>query len=83
MTDNGKGISAENAEIIFQKFAKLSSEQGAGSAGLGLPISREIVRNLGGKLLYVGNNPGAVFNIILPHSISPLLDPAAAIEPAD
>lgn len=83
MTDNGKGISAENAEIIFQKFAKLSSEQGAGSAGLGLPISREIVRNLGGKLLYVGNNPGAVFNIILPHSISPFLDPAVTIEPAD
>lgn len=83
MTDNGEGISAENAEVIFQKFAKLSSEQGAGSAGLGLPISREIVRNLGGKLLYVGNNPGAVFHIILPHNISPLLEPIEAIEPAD
>lgn len=66
ISDNGAGISAENAELIFQKFAKLSSEQGAGSAGLGLPISREIVRNLGGKLLYKGNNPGAVFHIILP-----------------
>jgi Na+/proline symporter/nitrogen-specific signal transduction histidine kinase len=75
VTDNGLGISAENAEIIFQKFAKLSSEQGAGSAGLGLPISREIVRNLGGKLLYVGNNPGAVFNIILPNTITASMDP--------
>lgn len=77
VSDNGFGISSENTELIFQKFAKLSSEQGAGSAGLGLPISREIVRNLGGKLLYVGNNPGAVFHIILPKVVIPPLDPAS------
>lgn len=83
VADNGSGISSENAELIFQKFAKLSSEQSAGSAGLGLPISREIVRNLGGKLLYVGNNPGAVFHIILPKTTAALDTAASSIEIAE
>jgi signal transduction histidine kinase len=83
VADNGSGISSENAELIFQKFAKLSTEQSAGSAGLGLPISREIVRNLGGKLLYVGNNPGAVFHIILPKTTSDSTLGTDAIEVAE
>ena len=76
VADNGPGISRSDAELIFEKFAKLSPEQSSGSAGLGLPISREIMRNLGGELSYVGRNEGAVFRIGLP-LVQPLRAEAA------
>lgn len=66
VADNGSGISEDDIEIIFEKFAKLSSKVTAGSAGLGLPISREIVKNLGGSLSYEGTHKGAIFRIRLP-----------------
>lgn len=68
VADNGSGISKDNIDIIFEKFAKLSSKVTAGSAGLGLPISREIVKNLGGTLSYEGTSKGAIFRINLPYS---------------
>lgn len=70
LADNGSGISEDDIEIIFEKFAKLSSKVTAGSAGLGLPISREIMKNLGGTLSYEGTNKGAIFRIRLPLSQS-------------
>ncbi|MEM7438276.1 MAG: ATP-binding protein, partial [Pseudomonadota bacterium] len=66
VADNGSGIQAEEVDLIFEKFSRLASQQDAGSAGLGLPISREIMRNLGGSLRYVGGAEGAVFRLNLP-----------------
>jgi Na+/proline symporter/nitrogen-specific signal transduction histidine kinase len=66
VADNGSGINENDIGIIFEKFAKLSSKVTAGSAGLGLPISREIVKNLGGTLSYKGTDKGAIFRIQLP-----------------
>ncbi|MEJ6707803.1 MAG: sensor histidine kinase [Amylibacter sp.] len=66
VADNGSGISKDDIEIIFEKFAKLSSKVTTGSAGLGLPISREIVKNLGGTLSYEGTHKGAIFCVSLP-----------------
>ncbi|MGB0506831.1 MAG: ATP-binding protein [Pikeienuella sp.] len=66
VADNGPGISREHVELIFEKFSKLSSEMSSGSAGLGLPISREIMRNLNGGLDYIGRRQGAVFRVSLP-----------------
>jgi len=61
--DNGSGIRPEDREKVFEKFSRLSEITLAGSAGLGLPISREIMRNLGGDLTVEENAPGAVFRI--------------------
>lgn len=72
VADNGTGISAEDIDLIFEKFSKLSGRVSAGSAGLGLPISREIMRNLGGTLTYTGGKDGAAFRLTLPQK------PAAA-----
>ncbi len=66
IADNGPGIRPEDREKVFEKFARLSEITLAGSAGLGLPISREIMRNLGGDLTVEENAPGAVFRITLP-----------------
>lgn len=64
--DNGPGIRFEDRDRVFEKFVRLSKITLAGSAGLGLPISREIMRNLGGDLTLEDNAPGAVFRVTLP-----------------
>ncbi|MBV1865089.1 MAG: sensor histidine kinase [Rhodobacteraceae bacterium] len=66
VADNGSGIEAADIDLIFQKFSRLSGVFSAGSAGLGLPISREIMRNLKGTLTYVPTAKGALFRITLP-----------------
>jgi signal transduction histidine kinase len=48
--DNGGGVSTEEATAVFEKFnrgRRASSDHGA---GLGLPISRAIMRTMGGDL---------------------------------
>lgn len=66
ISDNGIGVSPGDIELIFEKFSKLTGKVSAGSAGLGLPISREIMRTLGGALDYVPSPNGATFRIMLP-----------------
>lgn len=66
VSDNGPGIRPQDREKVFEKFARLSEITLAGSAGLGLPISREIMRNLNGDLTVEKNAPGAVFRITIP-----------------
>lgn len=66
IADNGSGIPKEQQEIVFEKFSRLTDKSSSGSAGLGLPISAEIMRNLGGSLTYVHVQRGAKFRVTLP-----------------
>ncbi|HPG21927.1 MAG TPA: HAMP domain-containing sensor histidine kinase, partial [Amaricoccus sp.] len=66
VSDHGPGIPAGERDEIFEKFARLGEANLAGSAGLGLPISREIMRNLGGDLILLPGGAGATFRVILP-----------------
>ena len=52
MTDNGEGVSPQDRELIFEKFAKaLHRNTGRPSgSGLGLTISRHIVEHHGGRI---------------------------------
>jgi signal transduction histidine kinase len=65
-TDNGREIPEHQRDIIFEKFSRLSDASAAGSAGLGLAISREIMRNLGGEIRYQAGGAGPCFRIELP-----------------
>ncbi|SOH95293.1 Na+/proline symporter [Monaibacterium marinum] len=65
VADNGPGIAPDDQEKVFEKFTRLQHQTLAGSAGLGLPISREIMRNLDGDLTLDPNGPGASFRITL------------------
>ena len=48
--DNGGGVSREDAAMVFEKFARGSRSDRSQGAGLGLPISRAIMRAMHGDL---------------------------------
>ncbi|MFT4605686.1 MAG: signal transduction histidine kinase/CheY-like chemotaxis protein, partial [Rhodothermales bacterium] len=62
--DSGIGIPATRLEAIFDAFAQVdaSTTRKYGGTGLGLPISRQLVRKLGGELTVVSElEQGSVF----------------------
>ena len=62
--DNGSGVSRENQDVIFEKFARVSDH--SVGAGLGLAICREIMSKLGGTIKYVPGQGGAAFRLAMP-----------------
>ena len=48
--DNGGGVSRDEAAVIFEKFSRGSKSGRGAGAGLGLPISRSIMRAMDGDL---------------------------------
>ncbi len=80
VTDNGPGIDADDQRVIFEKFRQAGdtmTEKPQGT-GLGLPISRQIVEHLGGRL-WVESAPGrgASFVFCLPVAVG--ADPGAPV----
>ncbi len=62
--DNGPGIPAEKLEEIFKPFV---STKGSRGTGLGLPVSRKVVREHGGDILVQSViDKGSKFTIRLP-----------------
>jgi signal transduction histidine kinase len=57
VADRGPGIHPDDLGRVFEKFARGASGQKAPGAGLGLYLSRRIVRAHGGELT-VGSTPG-------------------------
>ncbi len=69
--DNGPGISAETAGVLFQRFRRGDSHRargkwGKGGYGLGLAIARKIVLDAGGDILLHPSDEGAIFEVLLP-----------------
>lgn len=66
ITDNGPGIPEPHRERIFQRFARLNTNQPG--TGLGLAIARRIARQHGGELTCDASAVGASFTLRLPAS---------------
>lgn len=68
--DNGIGIPEDKQEIIFERFAQVNDnvyERSAEGSGLGLHISRELARHMGGDLTVVSKpDKGSRFTVTLP-----------------
>ena len=69
VADTGRGIPDDKLEMIFDRFVQVDrhltpeSHQGA---GLGLAISRELARNMGGDMKAMPNSAGATMVVSLP-----------------
>jgi len=69
IADSGPGIPADKQEIIFEPFAQVRNEKEgvSTSSGLGLTITRYLVKLIGGKIS-VSSEPGegSVFSLVIP-----------------
>lgn len=71
VADDGPGIPSDLRDHVFERFGRPDDDRsrGAGGAGLGLAIAREIVEAHGGTLTLEGDGlpaAGAVFVVRLP-----------------
>jgi signal transduction histidine kinase len=73
--DQGPGIPAGELETIFEPYRRLASAQAtAPGTGLGLPIARQFVELLGGRLeVETAPGAGASFRVLLPIDPGPLV----------
>jgi len=71
--DEGIGIADSELPWIFEKFYRVDPNmtRGASGSGLGLYISRELVRRMGGDV-FVTSSPGrgSTFSVLLPLEVS-------------
>jgi two-component system NtrC family sensor kinase len=61
ISDNGPGIPDEQREIVFNLF---ESSKGSRGTGIGLPVSRKIIREHGGRI-HIDTQPGAGTRFVL------------------
>ncbi|HEV8291678.1 MAG TPA: HAMP domain-containing sensor histidine kinase [Tepidisphaeraceae bacterium] len=68
VTDNGRGMSADVLDHIFEPFFTAKRGAGPPGTGLGLSISHMIVQNHGGRITATspGPNKGSTFTLHLP-----------------
>jgi signal transduction histidine kinase len=68
ITDGGPGISDADRDRLFTRFERGSTSVSDGGSGLGLYVSRELCRAMGGELVLEpsGAGQGAAFAVTLP-----------------
>jgi signal transduction histidine kinase/DNA-binding response OmpR family regulator len=78
VNDTGIGISEENLNRLFKAFSQVATPHAQGGTGLGLYLSMQFCRLLGGNISVESKvNQGSSFTIILPRIYEP---PSAIIE---
>jgi two-component system OmpR family sensor kinase len=69
--DQGPGVAHEDQPQLFNRFFRGDARHGERSGtGLGLAIAKAAAEAHGGRLEFVGNDPGAVFRLELPAGIT-------------
>jgi two-component system sensor histidine kinase VicK len=69
VADEGLGIPASARDLVFEKFFRLDPHlsRGVGGTGLGLYLSREFVKRMGGRIWIESSEPrGTVVHVELP-----------------
>jgi len=82
VADSGEGIRPENLAHVFEPF--FSTRDAEDGTGLGLTVSRQLVREMGGDIrVRSKRGEGAVFSVILPRARGGRLATARAVEAVD
>lgn len=69
--DTGPGIAERDRPQLFSRFFRGNARPShADATGLGLAIAKTAAEAHGGRLEYVGNDPGAVFRLVLPPGLT-------------
>ncbi|HEX6680694.1 MAG TPA: ATP-binding protein [Gaiellaceae bacterium] len=82
VSDEGIGIAPLEQRRIFGKFYRVDPElaRGVGGTGLGLYISRELVRRMGGRVTVSSEEgKGSTFVVDLPLTAAPAPEPGPAV----
>ncbi len=58
VTDNGKGLVAEDLERIFDRFQRVDRDL-PGGTGIGLTVARSLIRRHGGEIIARSDGPGS------------------------
>ena len=68
IADQGPGIAEGDRARLFERFARGTDAGSDGGSGLGLYVSRELCRAMGGELVLepAARSGGAAFTIVLP-----------------
>ena len=66
VADTGPGIPSDRLERAFAPFERLGAGREVEGTGLGLPLSRNLVRAMGGRLTAQSGPDGSTFTIELP-----------------
>ncbi len=82
VTDQGRGISADDLPHLFTKFARRDDRGATGDTGLGLAICKGIVEAHGGRIRAESDGPGLgarfVFNLPVVEAAEPAPRPAGS-----
>jgi histidine kinase len=72
VSDTGKGLTAEQASLVFDRFYRVDRAAGPGT-GIGLTIARSLARLQGGNIAVSSGGPdmGSTFVLSLPIETSP------------
>jgi signal transduction histidine kinase len=81
--DHGIGISPADQKRIFLRFERAADERQYAGAGLGLWITSELVKALGGRIsVHSVRGAGAFFTVVLPRRPSTLVERRSTSRPA-
>jgi len=80
--DWGPGVSADEREVIFERFRRGKATAGESGFGLGLAIGRGLAERMGGTLTIEPCDRGARFALRLPAAADPVLPALETRHPA-
>lgn len=71
VADFGPGIAPEDRERVFNRYERLKATQHIAGIGIGLHLSRELARRMGGDLQFRDAERGARLRLVLPELNAP------------